>query len=271
MIFSVDNHRPPCETIDMYWIPAGLLGLAIGSFLNVLIDRLPREESIVFGRSRCDYCHKPLRWYELIPVVSWLWQSGRCRRCHRRLSLQYPLIELTTAVCFISVFYGFPPPGEISGIYYLQLAGWFGIASSGIVIFVTDFKNQIIPDSMLVLLLISAFLARPFPGSYGLLRLGAAGMVSGLFFYALWLITRGRGMGFGDVKLAAVLGAVLGYPEVVIAGYVAFLTGAAYGVILMIRGAAGLKSRVAFGPFLLIGAVVAYYWSGQILHWWGFI
>lgn len=255
----------------MLWILIGFVGLAIGSFLNVLIDRLPRDESIVFGRSRCDYCHKSLRWYELVPVLSWALQSGRCRRCHRHLSWQYPCIELTTALLFVLVYNGLPFPGEISGTYLMQLTAWFGLISAFLVIFVTDLKYQIIPDSMLILLFITAIAALPDPGIHGFLMSSAAGIVSGLFFYVLWAVTRGRGMGFGDVKLAAILGFALGYPGIVIASYVAFLTGAVYGVILMIRGIAGLKSRVAFGPFLLAGAVVAYYWGEQILHWWGFI
>lgn len=220
-----------------------LLGISVGSFLNVLIDRLPKGQTI-WGRSQCDYCKKTLRWYELIPIVSYLMQGGRCRRCHRMLSVQYPLVELATGFGFIL----------LPNMFHLL------IFCSLLVIFVADLKYQIIPDSMLLLGVV---------GAIGEIwqNIGA-GLLGALFFLLLWSITRGRGMGFGDVKLAGLLGLLLGYPRIVIALYGAFLTGAAVGVILILRGKAKPKTKIAFGPFMIFGALLATIWGARILEWW---
>ncbi len=212
-----------------------LLGLCVGSFLNVLADRLPRDESVFWGRSHCDYCKKPLRWYELIPVVSFVLQAGRCRRCRKKLSLRYPLIELITGAAFV-----------------MLPAQYWVLFSSFLVIFIADFTTQIIPDSMLLAAAANALVVGPH---------FLSALAAGAFFYMLWFVTRGRGMGFGDVKLAAVLGLFLGYPRIIVAVYAAFLTGAAVGVILMLAGKKGWKSKIAFGPFLILGTVVSLLWN----------
>lgn len=218
-----------------------VLGLCVGSFLNVLIDRLPKGESIWFGQSRCDWCKKPLRWFELIPLLSYVLQHGRCRRCHKKLSLQYPIVELITGIGFV----------------VLPWTDWL-IFSSLLVIFVADLKYMIIPDSMVVL------------GVMGVITRAhwLPAIAASLFFLLLYLITRGRGMGLGDVKLSFLLGFWLGFPRIVIAIYLAFLTGALVGVTLILRGKKGLKSKIAFGPFLVLGAGIAYVYSEQILEWW---
>lgn len=239
-----------------------LLGLCVGSFLNVLIDRLPRGESVLWGRSHCDYCKKPLRWFELIPIVSFVLQAGRCRRCHKKLSWQYPLVELATAIGFV----------WIAGVVATPWSNWshwayWVIFSSLLVIFVSDLKYQIIPDSMVVTGIVGVIGTIGGIGWIGeniLVGLGAAG-----FFFLLWLVTRGRGMGLGDVKLALLLGFLLGYPTIIVGLYAAFLTGAATGVILMMTGKKTLKSTIAFGPFLIIGSVIALVWGERIIRLWG--
>ena len=208
-----------------------LLGLCVGSFLNVLADRLPKGQDVLWGRSRCDHCHRTLRWFELIPIVSFVSQGGRCRRCHKRLSFQYPIVELVVGL----------------GFMYLPVQYWI-IFSGLLVIVVSDLKYQIIPDSMVALAAIASFLS-----SFHILT-GSASMA---LFWAIWRITRGRGMGFGDVKLAGVLGLFLGFPLILFALYAAFLTGAVAGVILMMTGRKTLKSKIAFGPFLVFGTALA--------------
>jgi len=224
-----------------------VFGLLVGSFLNVLIDRLPFGENILWGRSHCDHCKKPLRWYELIPVFSYIFQRGNCLRCHKPLSIQYPMVELATALGFL--------------YFYPQFIYWI-IFSTLLVLFVADLKYQIIPDSMVLI----GVLASAWVGGFWL-----AGLGSFAFLYVLWAATRGRGMGFGDVKLAFLMGLLLGYPAVIIAFYVAFLTGAMVGVILMIRRRVGWKSKIAFGPFLVLGTIVAFVWGPYIQKWWNMI
>src|SRR5574341_81843 len=124
------------------------LGLAVGSFLNVLIDRLPKGESVIWGRSRCDHCKKPLRWWELMPVLSFLFLEGRCRRCHKAFTIQYPLVELATGIGFVYLGGIFPPSSPLVGVLVLF--------SCLLVMLVADAKYQIIPDSMVVLGIVAA-------------------------------------------------------------------------------------------------------------------
>lgn len=259
--FVLDIPLANSDTYPMEILFAVVAGLSIGSFLNVLIDRLPRGEDIVIKPSHCDYCKKPLRWFELVPLLSFLVQGGRCRRCRKRLSWQYPLIEGLTAIGFSAiVLLGFESIPEL----ILRCI----VVSSGIVIFMIDWKHQLIPDVMLGIMLLSTIgLGIPLSWSDRLTHL-ISGAVCSAFFFALWFGTRGRGIGFGDVKLGFVMGVMLGYPGTIIACYIAFLTGAFWGVILMITHKAGLKSRIAFGPFLILGIVVTYVFGTTIWAWW---
>ena len=226
----------------------GLFGLAVGSFLNVLIDRLPKGLDVIAGRSHCDYCKKNLRWFELIPILSFVFQRGTCRRCHKKLSWQYPLVEIATGVGFVL----------LAPSYWYWL-----IFSSLLVIFVADLKYQIIPDSMVVMGVIGVIGAIGVTGENILAGAGVSA-----FFLLLWLVTRGKGMGFGDVKLAFFMGLLLGFPNIIIASYLAFLTGAASGVILIILRKKKLKEKIAFGPFLVAGTVIALIWVEQLLTVW---
>ncbi len=240
-----------------------VLGVFIGSFINVLIDRLPVGETVLWGRSHCDHCKKVLRWFELIPVLSFVIQRGQCRRCRKRLSIQYPIVEILSS--FLLVFLVFH-----TGNSLVSLIGYSLIAYSFLVIFIVDLKTQIIPDSMLLTSLIGIvfvfFLFSGTPYSLPIALASASG--ASVFFLFLWFVTRGRGMGLGDVKLAFVLGLWLGYPKIVVALYLAFLTGALVGVILMLTGNKTLKSTIAFGPFLIAGAMCAYRYGDQIMLLW---
>lgn len=242
----------------------GLFGLAVGSFLNVLIDRLPRGRNVITGRSTCDYCGKALRWFELIPLISFLVQRGRCRRCHKKLSWQYPIVELVTAVGFMYGMYGWNGSYGSDGI--IGVVGRWIIFSSLLVIFVADLKYQIIPDSMIAVGMIGVIGGIRDIGvmrENAMVGLGAAG-----FFLLLWIITRGRGMGLGDVKLAFLMGLLLGFPTIVVASYLAFLTGAGVGVILILLGKKKLKEKIAFGPFLVTGTIIAYFFGNTLILWW---
>lgn len=215
-----------------------ILGLLVGSFCNVLIDRLPNGENVLVGRSHCDFCKKTLRWYELIPVFSYFLQGGRCKRCKKKLSFQYPIVELVTAIGFVLLL-----PHPVA--FYLLFI-------SLLVIFVSDLKFQIIPDSMIILGCLVAVW-------HGMHLIPA--LCSFAFFYLLWIITRKKGMGFGDVKFAFLMGLLLGFPGVVLSLYISFLTGAFVGVILMIEKKKGWKSAIAFGPFLVLGTVIVLVWQ----------
>lgn len=230
-----------------------LLGSAVGSFLNVVIDRLPMGQDIVWKPSHCDFCKKKLRWFELIPLFSFILQQGRCLRCRHRLSWQYPIVELVTGISFVYLY-----PHVLSILIFCCL----------LVLFIIDLKHMILPDSVVgLLLLLTVILGIPM--SFDLKRIHIiSAIASGVSFFTLWAITRGRGLGFGDVKLVVVLGLLLGYPNIVVALYIAFLTGAGVGVILMMIRSATMKSKIAFGPFLILGAALSYVWGDVVWAWW---
>lgn len=256
-----------------------IMGISIGSFLNVLSDRLPADESIM-GRSHCDYCKKTLEPIDLIPIVSFLFLRGRCRRCKKKLSFQYPLVEILTGVAFVltwlylpeapvwhllSPLSSKPVAGALLPDYLLIpiKIGYLSIISCLMAIFVADLKYKIIPDqlqialfvSILVVRLIEMFIIGFTPINVLINYLGASVAVM-LPILAIYLATKGKGMGFGDVKFALSMGLLLGIKGGLIALYIAFITGAIGGVALIALRRSRLKSKIAFGPFLIIGTVL---------------
>ena len=232
-----------------------LIGLCMGSFLNVLADRLSQQVSIR-GRSKCDHCGRTLSWKDLVPIGSFLISLGRCRSCRAKLSWQYPLTELMTAASYMLTWH-FTPLGGFAG-HVLSLV----FVSILIVILLADLRYQIIPDEMQVggflvsLGILGVTQSFTLPNIVWLVVGGALGMAPILLIY---LATRGRGMGFGDVKWAFVMGCILGVPEVFISLYVAFIAGGVVGVGLLLTGRARMKQKVAFGPFLIVGTVVVFF------------
>ncbi len=238
-----------------------IAGLFVGSFLNMLIDRLPRDEQIVRGRSHCDHCNHELYWYDLLPVVSWLLLRGRCRYCHKSIPFRNTLVELIAAVLFAVNYIIFGQclllvmPGE-----YECFVGEFArltILSSLIAIFFIDLKHQIIPDSLTLTVFVAAVLLHIASPSLSIVNYALSGLFAFLFFLFLVLITKGRGMGVGDVKFAGFMGVFLGYPNIIYSLYFAFLTGAIVSAILVLKRKKKFGQTIAFGPFLVIGTVLA--------------
>lgn len=254
-----------------------VLGLCFGSFLNVLIYRLPRGLPIT-GRSFCPKCKKKIAWYDNIPLFSFILLKGRCRFCYFPISWQYPFVELTTAIFTILVVYHTLTYDTRVTIYLLL------IVYALIVIFVSDLRYQIIPDqiiypAILISLIYNFLLSSTWkesirPPSRCLLvclppsEVFWGALISGFsaagFFFLLHLLTRGRGMGLGDVKLTALMGLFLGFPKIIVALYLAFLTGALAGVILMISGKKKLGSHIPFGPFLA-GVTIVSLFYGEVI------
>jgi leader peptidase (prepilin peptidase)/N-methyltransferase len=224
-----------------------LFGLCIGSFLNVIICRLGTKESIAKSRSHCPQCGAILKWYDLIPILSFFIQRGRCRYCKGKISLQYPLVELATGLLFLAVFYS---RSSILGQLF-----YFYIISSLIVIFVYDLKHYIIPD-MVVYPAIGLALLYSFSNLW-------PAILASAFFLLLFLATKGKGMGLGDVKLAFLMGLVLGWPNILLALFLSFLLGSIIGLSLIFLGKKGLKSEIPFGPFLTASTILALF-SGEL-------
>ncbi|OGG10239.1 hypothetical protein A2154_04950 [Candidatus Gottesmanbacteria bacterium RBG_16_43_7] len=256
-----------------------IFGLFFGSFFNVLIERLPKAETVLGGRSHCDYCKRTLAWYELIPLLSYLAQGGRCRHCRRALSWQYFITEFACGIMFTAVGY-FLVDFTLPNILMSVLAS--AVLSALFVIFFTDFKYMIVPDVMvfigIVCIVLYRFLGTGwFAGSFyqefpipaaavGNWLITSVGSV--LAFYSLWAVTKGRGLGLGDVKLVGLLGAIVAYPLVIFSFYTAFLTGAIVGVILIIAKRKRFKSEIAFGPFLIWGTFLVLLFQNTFIRWW---
>lgn len=258
------------------------LGLAIGSFLNVLIDRLPNEEEII-GRSHCDHCRRQLEWRDLFPVFSYLFLKGRCRFCQKKLSLFYPLVELITGLTFVFVYryssqlgvenlltavpLNFEQSLILIHLKFLQLLALLGIFSCLIVIFFADWKYRVIPDSIqLVFFAFSLlFLFSRGAGADGFLHHVVGALATALPILFLFLATGGRAMGFGDVKLAFNMGFLLGLWGGSTAVYFGFIFGGIAGVILVLLGKKKLKSKIAFGPFLILGLLAVFLCQKQII------
>lgn len=244
-----------------------IIGLAFGSFFNVLIDRLPNEKSIN-GRSHCDYCKKTLGTFDLIPVLSFLVLSGKCRYCHKKLSVQYPLIELLTGGLFLIIFMVFIQTHSLNYANIALLFSYLGLYSVLLVIFFADVKYHIIPDSTQFFFFVFSVAILYFSKSIRTFEnlgenfLFALAVMSPILL--IYLLTKGKGMGFGDVKLAFTIGFFLKLGGF-IALYIAFIIGAVIGVVLIIKGKSKMKSKIAFGPFLVIGVIFFLLLSDKIL------
>jgi prepilin signal peptidase PulO-like enzyme (type II secretory pathway) len=246
-----------------------IIGLFVGSFLNVLADRLPRNESPIGGRSHCENCKKTLAWYDLIPLASFISLKGKCRYCHTSLSIYYPIIEIITGVLFVLSFLFVNRDSSMYHVlsikYTSELLYYLFIVSSLIIVFFADLKYGIIPDKVIFPAIIIS-LAYVILNTYYIIPiLSAVGAF--LFFLFLFLITKGRGMGFGDVKFAFLMGLFLGFPNIVVALYIAFLTGAIVGCILIVwRKKKMLGSSIPFGPFLVAGSLMAIFFGDFLIQ-----
>lgn len=244
-------------------VGCGILGLLIGSFLNVVIWRVPRGESIVSPPSACPQCHQEIRAYDNIPVVSWLVLRGKCRDCGNPISARYPLVEAGTGILFAVM-------GWVFGLSW-ELPAFLYFAAIGVALALIDLDTKRLPNVITlpsyivggVLLLLPAILD-PAWDAYLRAWLGAVALFAVYFLIAF---TYPKGMGFGDVKLAGVIGLYLGWlgwGPLVAGAFLGFLLGAVVGVALMALGGAGRKTALPFGPFMLAGAAIAVIW-GQTL------
>jgi leader peptidase (prepilin peptidase)/N-methyltransferase len=243
----------------------GCFGLLVGSFLNVVIWRVPRGESVVHPRSRCPSCDAPIRERDNVPLVSWLLLHGRCRDCGAPISSRYPLVELATGVLFALLAWKIGAHSALPAFLYL--------GAVGLALAVIDLDTHRLPNALTlpsypiaVALLTVAALVDHRPG---LLVRAAAGAAAFFALYALLWILYPGGMGLGDVKLAGVLGLYLGYlgwGAVAVGGFLGFGYGAVIGVALMAGRKAGRKSRIPFGPFMVAGALTAVFVGNAIAH-----
>lgn len=252
-----------------------LLGAAIGSFLNVVIYRTQTGESWVQGRSKCEACKKQIAWYDNIPLLSFLVLGGRCRHCGKRLSISHPVVEGLMGLLFVwwyvvgSLFFELTQ----QPFTFLQPLFWLVVGIILVYILVIDYRYLIIPDTAVVVLTALVITYRIALTSAGIMQVpdfmaalaGMAGIV--LFFWFLWFITKGRGFGFGDVKLALPLALLVGWPAMLSWVFISFILGAVIGLVLVGLNQAKFGKPIPFGPFLILGACISLIWGNYLIGW----
>lgn len=268
-----------------------VLGLIIGSFLNVVILRHAVGESVAKGRSKCPKCGKILKWYELVPVFSFAIQGGKCRGCKKKISWQYPSVEIFTAgifACLWQFFIKFQQQNFGNNILYLIfIIALLALAGAFIATFVYDIKYLEIPTGFLIWgMCLSLSLAiikdlnlllsgkHIFSGGFqniisnSFLTSGIAGaLIAGGLFFALVFFSKEKWMGQGDIYVGITIGMLIGWPYILESLLLAFTSGAVIGIILILIGGKKLSSKIAFGPFLILAGLAAMIWGEKIFYW----
>lgn len=234
-----------------------ILGTFVGSFLNAYLYRMHAQKSILFGRSFCVKCNHKLSWNDLIPIFSFILLQGKCRYCSGAISIQYPFIELGTG--FLFVITAFFAPSISSLIFY------WAVSSLLMFIFVYDFRHFIIPDVIVYSAIAIATLYRLVYGD--LIPALLSGIIFSLFFLSVFLISKGKWMGFGDVKLALFMGIFLSFPSILVAFFMSFAIGGIVGVVLVLEKKKGMKSEIPLGPFLVLGTFIALFFGERAIDW----
>lgn len=236
-----------------------IIGLCIGSFLNVCIYRIPREESISFPPSHCTNCEHRLQWYELIPVFSYIFLKGKCKNCKQKISIQYPLIELTNAVLYVLVFLKYQ--------YSLDTIKFMVLVSFLIVIGVIDLKTKFVYNSTMILMGIVAliFLITDYVKLKSFPMDNILGGILGLVIIGL-IVFITRGMGEGDIEIAAISGLFLGLKGEVFMLFFAVILGGIVGAIILIVKRKSGKTEMPFGPFLATAAIIAIFYGNFIIN-----
>ncbi len=249
-------------TPDTYLLVcAGVLGALLGSFMNVLIHRLPRGESVVVGRSHCPRCGAAVRWYDNVPVFAWLWLRGRCRDCRARISPRYVVVELIAATSAVLIV-------RHGGVTLDSAWRWLFVAILTVITFI-DWEHQIIPDSLSIGGTVLGWVGAAVALDVSLAQSIVGSLVGAGVILAIAIVYRAvrhvHGMGGGDVKLMAMIGAFLGWPWVFPVLFVAALFGSLYGLWLMRAGRGDGRTAVAFGSFLAPAACAMMFFGPRLL------
>ncbi len=257
-----------------------ILGLVFGSFISAYTYRLPKNISISKGRSFCPKCKSKIAWYDNIPILSYVLLSGKCRRCGLPISLRYPVIEISTGAAFLTLYLFLLESPQVFNNYlfgdinfininkqiFLTLPYLLTITGILIAIFVMDFEYRIIPDNLIYTLFIFQSVILIVFNSSNLYTGFLAGLSASLFLLILHLVTKGKGMGLGDVKLVIPLGMLLGLKNVYLWMLTSFVIGALVGLILIFLKKTSFGRQIAFGPFLIISFYINLFFGSVLMR-----
>ena len=240
-----------------YYILTVLIGLALGSFFNVVIFRFGTGKSIIRGRSKCTNCGSVIRWFDLAPVFSYFILRGRCRGCKGKISLIYPVVETATAIILLLLFMNAPATFHLTGVNAII------VLLLTLIIFI-DIRYLIIPDKILVLLAGAAVGSKLLADNADFYRLliSAFGLTS--FFAILYMVSRGRWIGLGDIKLIFLMGFLLGYPMGYLSIVAAVWLAAIFSMILLVVGKANAKTEIPFGSFLSVATIIFIIFNNEL-------
>ena len=289
------------------WVAGFIIGVCLGSFTKVLADRSLTSSNFL-ARSHCEYCKKQLAWYDLFPILSYLFLRGKCRYCGKRLSPEYFLTEILVGLIMAGVFARIFPPNFLEFNLVSWVAAGLSLVTYSVIVvtlvsvFITDFKTGYIPDritqpaiwTLFILLIVSAgyrvgllyfslknseigkYLIPPYSNYFYSHALDLAqpliygsllALLLGLFFYLLIILTRGKGMGGGDLKLGVFLGLAFGFPNSLVVLMLSFLLGSVFGIGLILFGRKKFGQTLPFGPFMSLAGVIVIFWGADILNW----
>lgn len=259
------------DNFSMYFFLI-ILGLVVGSFLGMLTYRLPRGISIM-GRSFCDSCKGLVSWKQNVPLLYFLLSGGKCKTCGEKISLRYPIIELATVIVFIltMLLWQTTDTAVVSlmkdDFGPLSLLPVLALTTAALGLVIVDFEHSILPDSLTATLLGIVLLVLLFLPPPALIVNLFWGLLSFSVFLLIYLVTNGRGMGFGDVKLAFVVGSLLGFPGSIVWFMLSFTGGSLGGIALLLLGKAKLRQEIAFGPYLLFAFWITLFLGDKIWRW----
>lgn len=257
-----------------------IFGLIIGSFLNCIIWRLHEKKSPFRGRSHCPNCQHLLAWYDNIPLLSFFVLKGKCRYCNKHISWQYPLVELATGLLFVLAYLHLFPYDQLlitknfinDELLIILLRNWFFMAVL-IIIFVYDLKYKLILDQVTLPAMAGALIFNLLDSlksqvlSLELKNLFLSAIIGGGFFLIQYLVSKGKWIGGGDIRLGVLMGLVLSWPYILIAIFLAYIIGSLTSLILIASKIKTLKSKIAFGTFLSVATVMTLFWGKEIISW----
>ena len=236
-----------------------VVGLCLGSFLNVVVFRIDNLKSVLLSRSKCLSCKKELKFYDMIPVLSYLILRGKCRNCGEKISVQYLLVEGWFGICSLLLYLNF----GIGFSLFFYLIVFFGLS----VVAVYDYKNELIPEEFSWAVLLISIGGAFYAGGFGFLASIVGGLIFGGLVFLMYFLSKEKWMGEGDVKIAATSGILAGFPVVFVSMFGSFLLGSIFGIIFMIFKKKGMKDSLPFSPFIILSSFLSVLYGEKLYNW----